>query len=554
MKLDAALQRLNASTLDPYLQSLLTESLMHPPKFTLSLLIFAIATAVAASPAFADVKLPALITANMVLQRDSKVPIWGMADPGEQVTVTFKGQTAASTADDQGKWSVKLGPFKAGGPFEMTIVGKNTIDLKNVMIGDVWLCSGQSNMEFTVAKRQSYLLGALHWEEEVARANYPNIRFFNEKQQFTHEPQSDTVGHWTTCTPETAATFSAIGYFYGRELNQELRIPIGLIDSAVGGTPAEAWTSKPALEADPSLKVLVDNWDAAMKVYPEAHARWQAEFDAWQAADKAARDAGKPSAGPRPWPPPLGWMVTAEPACLYNAMISPLTHFPIKGVIWYQGESNADRAYQYRKLFPAMIKDWRNAWGEGDFPFLFVQLANFAVPVQPDQNCWAELREAQDMALALPNTGEAVTIDIGEADSIHPHDKQDVAHRLALISLAKVYGKRVTWQSPRCASFSIEGNAIRIRFQKGSGDLVARGAGPLTGFEIAGADQKFVPANAATDGKTVLVTFPAAQASAPVAVRYAWADYPTCNLYNKAGLPAGPFRTDDWPGLTVNRQ
>ncbi|MGB9624270.1 MAG: sialate O-acetylesterase [Phycisphaerae bacterium] len=479
-----------------------------------------------ALPAAAAVKLPAVIGDNMVLQRDMKVPIWGTADPGEKVTVTIGDQKAATTAGADGRWMVRLDPLKAGGPFEMTVAGNNKITLKDILVGEVWVCSGQSNMAMTVK-------AAANAHEEISAAKYPDIRLFTVARKVAATPQSDTQGSWVRCSPETVGDFSAAAYYFGRHLYRELDVPIGLIHSSWGGTPAEAWTSRSTLEADPALKAIVDRWDEQI-----ANAR---------RAGNAAENKRPAARGAKP-PADLA-ASPGRPSSLYNGMIQPLIPYAIRGAIWYQGEANAGRAYQYRKLFPAMIQDWRKAWGQGDFPFLFVQLANFQpTKPEPSDSTWAELREAQTMTLSLPKTGMAVIIDIGEAKDIHPKNKQDVGKRLALAALAIAYGKDVAYSGPMYDSMKIEGDRIRLTFKHVDGGLVAKD-GKLKGFAIAGADRKFVWAEAQIDGDTVVVH--SDKVARPVAVRYAWADNPECNLYNKAGLPASPFRTDDWPGVTA---
>jgi len=495
----------------------------------------------AASSAFADVKLPAVIGSNMVLQRGIKVPIWGTAEPGERVTVTFRDQRVSATADTQGRWLAKLKPLEPGGPFEMTVAGKNTIALRNIMVGDVWVCSGQSNMEYSVQ-------GLTNAQQEIAAADYPQIRLCYVKHVTAEQPLTGTEASWQVCAPATVPGFSAVAYLFARELHKELGVPVGLIGTYWGGSPAEAWTSRPTLEADPSLKAILDGWQQELANYQKAKASYDRQLAEWQQAADKAKAEGKPAPS-KPNPPGgPGW----QPASLYNGMIAPLLPYAIKGAIWYQGESNAGRAYEYRKLFPAMIQDWRRAWGQGDFPFLFVQLPNFmAVKPDPSESEWAELREAQLMTLSLRNTGMAVAIDVGEANDIHPKSKLDVSHRLALAALGTVYGRDVVYYGPIYRSMSVKGNQARLRFKHVGSGLVAKGGEPLKGFAIAGEDRKFVWAEAKIEGNAVVVS--SAQVPKPVAVRYAWADNPVCNLYNKAGLPASPFRTDDWPGLTANR-
>ena len=491
------------------------------------------------SAALADIKLPAVIGDNMVLQQGMPVPIWGSADPGDKITVSIGDHKATATASDKGEWSVRLKSMHAGGPFEMTIAGKNTITLKNIMVGEVWVCSGQSNMQFE-------LKDANNGKEEVAGATHPNLRLFSVKMQVSETPLPDTEGSWAECTPAVAEHFSATAYFFGRELEKKLGVTVGLIHTSWGGTPAEAWTPHDVLAGSPEFTPILDRWVQAVKDYPVAIKEHEKAVEQWQKDVEKAKAEGKPEPW---WPwPPLGPGSSSTPAGLYNAMILPVIPYGIKGAIWYQGESNADRGYQYRKLFPAMIQSWRRDWKQGDFPFLFVQLANFGWP-PAESTQWPELREAQLMTLKLKHTGMAVAIDIGDAGDIHPKNKQDAGKRLELAAEAVAYGRRIEYSGPIYRSMDIEGDAIHLRFNHVGGGLVARG-GDLKGFTIAGEDKKFVPAVAKIDGDAVVVS--ASGVAKPVAVRYAWLSSPECNLYNKADLPASPFRTDTWPGMTVD--
>jgi sialate O-acetylesterase len=495
---------------------------------------------------FANVKLPAIISDNMVLQRGKKVPIWGWAEPGEKVSVkgSWEWFETSTKAKDNGKWMVKIQPPKAGGSYEIMIKGNNTITLKNILVGEVWICSGQSNMQMSVRS-------SANAEQEISAADYPKIRLFTVKRNVADKPQSDCEGNWTMCSPETVPGFSAVAYFFGRELHQQLDVPVGLIHTSWGGTPAEAWTRRGVLESEPDCIPILQRFDEAMARYPEAKKKYDESLIEWKkAVEKAKAEGKKPPRRPNP---PFGPGNPHSPAGLYNAMIAPLIPYGIRGAIWYQGESNAGRAYQYRKLFPAMITNWREDWGQGKFPFLFVQLANFmAVDPEPVDSAWAELREAQLMTLALPNTGMAVIIDIGEAKDIHPKNKQDVGKRLALWALAKTYGKDLVYSGPIYKSMRTEGNKIILDFEHVGDGLVVGGGESLKGFAVAGADRKFVWADAKIEGNTVVVS--SDEISEPVAVRYAWANNPVCNLYNKEGLPASPFRTDDWPGITADKR
>ena len=644
----------------------------------------------------AEVRLPSIIGDNMVLQSGMKVRIWGTANAGENVTVTFAKKSVNTVAGAQGRWEVWLGPLKAGGaPSELIVKGDNVLTVKNVLVGEVWVCSGQSNMEWPLNNTDNAA-------DVVARANHAEIRLFTVQKKISTSPLDDVQGRWVVTTPEEAAHFSAVGYFFGRELYQHLKTPIGLINTSWGGTPAEAWTSHEGLLSSPELKPILDKYESSLnaspatkETYARAMAKWEeanlyidrenkgealgyadpsASLTGWATMDLPKQfeaagltldgavwfrkvvevpetwagrdlvlnltaiddydityfngtkigstgrempdsyqvprmyvvpgslvragsnliavrvfdrageggfgragemslrsfvaDGSKPISLRGPWeykvelalePKNVDWGTRPEPpgagnqnspSVLYNAMIAPLVPFAIRGAIWYQGESNAGRAYQYRTLFPIMIRDWRRAWGRV-FPFYFVQLANWRPrKEQPDESDWAELRESQTMTLREPQTGMAVAIDIGGED-LHPRNKLDVGRRLAAWALAGVYGEKVVPSGPLFDGFSIEGDKVRIRFKHASG-LKTSDGGPVKGFAIAGADRKFVWAEARIDGQTVVVWSPSI--SRPVAVRYGWADNPAVNLFNKADLPASPFRTDDWPGITASKR
>jgi len=380
------------------------------------------------------VKLPALISDHMVLQRGAPVRVWGSADPGEAVRVEFQGQTVAVKAAESGKWSTWLRPLAAAGPLEMRI---NDLVIHDVLVGEVWVASGQSNMEFKLQQ-------AVNHDEEVAKADYPMIHLFQVKRAVADQPAEDVVGTWQVCTPASAKTFSAVQYFFARHLLANLHVPMGMIESDWGGTPAQSWTSKEALAADPALKFVLDYWDGALAKYPGAKAAWEQRLSAWETTAAEARAAGR-NAPPRPGQPE-GPGHPNTPAGLWNGMIAPLVPYTIRGALWYQGESNANsdlHAYNYRRLFGAMIQDWRNRWGQGDFPFLFVQLANYQT-----NGRWPVLRESQTETLRLANTAMAVTIDVGEAKDIHPKNKQDVGLRLALAARAIAYGQAVEYSGP----------------------------------------------------------------------------------------------------------
>jgi sialate O-acetylesterase len=412
-------------------------------------------------------------------------------------------------------------------------------------MGEVWICSGQSNMNFRVSRAQNFA-------EEKAAANFPLIRHYQIKNTVCPEPDRKLPGNWTICSPETVGSYTAAGYFFGRELHKQLGVPIGLVHTSWGGTPAEAWTSKEDLAADPELKPILERFEEALKVYPEKKIKHDEAMAKWREKVKALKAQGKKT--PRAPRPPMNERHYQRPCGLYNGMILSVAPFAARGAIWYQGESNAGRGYQYRILLPTMIKNWRRIWGQDRFSFGIVQLANFH-KAQTDPNeksTWAELRESQTLtAKNVPDCGQAVIIDIGMADDIHPVNKQDVGKRLALWALAKDYGKDIVYSGPDYKAMKKEGNAIRISFDHVGGGLVAKGD-ELKGFVIAGADKKFVWANAKIDGDDVVVQ--ADGVAAPVAVRYGWADNPPCNLYNQEGLPTVPFRTDDWPGITDDKR
>jgi len=502
---------------------------------------------VLAPAAWADVKLPTLFSDHMVLQRDMPLPVWGWADPGEEVTVKLCGKEVRTKADDKGKWMVKLDALPAGGPHELTVSGKNTITIQDVLVGEVWVGSGQSNMALTVSRTANA-------EQDVADANYPKIRFFKVGMKHAIEPQEECGGRWQVCSPEVAGNFSGTAYFFARNLYKHLNVPIGILQSAIGGTSAEAWTSREGFESNPDLRKILEQpeWKAVLDDFDGAVKQHQEKMKAWREKTAALRKEGKLQDVKKGRRRPPRAKYKNAPTLLYNGMIAPLIPYAIRGAIWYQGERNANggRSKQYAVLLPAMIGSWRKAWKQGDFPFLFVQLPNFrAVQPEPSESAWAEIRESFLKSLSTPNTGMAVTIDIGEAKDIHPKNKKDVGDRLARWAWAMVYGEKGVYSGPLYESMAVEGNKIRVKFTHIGSGLTAKGGEPLKQFAIAGEDKKFVWAEAKVDGDTVLIW--SGKVSKPVAARYAWADNPEgCNLFNKEGLPASPFRTDDWPGVT----
>ena len=549
-------------------------------------------------PAQADVKMPAIFGDHMVLQQATKIPVWGNADPGESVLVMLGANNATAIADAQGNWQVQLPPQTANGSTSVTLTvkGKNTLTFQDVLVGDVWIGSGQSNMGLSV-------LDGRDGVKEAAQAANPQIRLFQVTRMVAPLPMTDIVpttpdrpflGAWQVCSPDRPAQhsivggFSAVAYYFARDIAQVTGQPVGIIATSWGGTPGQAWTPLDALEAAPQLKHYAtdayhfqQNYDAAKAKFvqdqtdfPALKQKWDQEVGApykdalaqWQTLADQAKAAGQPAppkpapASPAPVKPKSPDEASNTPTGLFNGMVAPLIPYAIKGVVWYQGESNESTGVEYRTLFKSLITSWRTKWGQGDFPFLFVQLANYGhlepPPAGPSGGLWPWVREAQGMALALPNTGMAVTIDIGDPGNIHPKDKQDVAARLALAARHVAYGQDLVFSGPTYDSIKIENNSIRISFKNIGGGLVM-GVPPwtangqpvptpteLTGFGIAGADKKWVAAKAAIDGDTVVVSSDAVPN--PVAVRYGWTPNPPCDLYNKDGLPASPFRSDDW--------
>ncbi|HID23398.1 MAG TPA: sialate O-acetylesterase, partial [Planctomycetaceae bacterium] len=409
-------------------------------------------------------------------------------------------------------------------------------------------CSGQSNMQWPVSAVRDADL-------EIRSAKLPQIRLITVPQVGTQEPQNDFQGEWKVCSPETVGDFSAVGFFFGRILHQVLGVPIGLIDNSWGGSSCEAWVRRDLLEKDPRYKALLERWKKTEATYDheKALAAYKTRLEQWKKKVREAKAAGKPIPR-RPRPPRNPLIGQHRPGNLYNGVLKPILGYGIRGTIWYQGESNASRAYQYRHLFPLMIQSWRDEWGIGDFPFYWVQLADYrAETAEPKESDWAELREAQTMAMKLPHTGQAVIIDLGEANDIHPRNKQDVARRLARWPLACQYGLDIVYQSPLYKSMHTKGNKIVITFDHVGGGLVTVDVHDVKGFAIAGKDRKFVWAEARIVGKNQVEVWNDS-VSNPVAVRYAWADNPVCNLYSRERLPVTPFRTDDWPGITAENQ
>ncbi len=487
--------------------------------------------------AHAEVKPSALFSDNAVLQQDADVPVWGTGRDGEAVTVTFGEHSARATTKD-GRWRVTFTGLKPGVPQDLVIKGDNTVVARNVVVGEVWLCSGQSNMARTVVPPDSVQPRRPYWEESAAAANYPLIRHFRTGGGALDEPAAEVTGKWEICTPETVRGFTAVGYFFAKDLHTARGVPVGVINSSVGATGAASWVSRETLLSQPSLKGNLDRQEKNKADYPAVLAKYQADeprllAEYTEAAAKAKAE-GKPE--PRkPSPPRNPFTDAYRPAGYYNSKIFPLAPYAIRGVLWYQGESNSGHAAEYRVLFRGLIDGWRALWQQPAMPFLFVQLPEYK-GTPPD------IREAQLRTWTeTPNTGMVVTIDCGDAGDIHPPDKRPVGARLALMARAQVYGEQVVGSGPLFEAMSSEGSKAVLTFKHTGGGLVAKGVA-LQGFTVAGADKKFVPAHAEITGDTVVVFSPGV--AEPKAVRYGWDNVPAPSLYNKEGLPASPFRTD----------
>jgi sialate O-acetylesterase len=516
---------------------------MHIPRH------FLIATSMAAITfsSQAETRLPAIIGDNMVLQQKQEDPIWGWDTPGTQVTVSFAGQSKSATVDAKGKWTVKLDAMPANAkPATMTIKGSSTHELKNILIGEVWICSGQSNMQFAVNST---------WDAdlEIATANFPQIHLITVPNVGTQEPQQDFKGAWTECSPQTVGGFSAVGFFYGRLLHKMLGVPVGLINDSWGGSACEAWVPRSVLEKDGRFKSLLDGWkqrEATLSA-PKAQADYDKALADWKVKFEAAKKAGQPL--PRPPQSPqqlLGG--NSRPGNIYNGVLLPTIGYGIKGAIWYQGESNAGRAYEYSYLFPLMIQQWRKEWNQGDFPFYWVQLADFkAEQPLPGDSDWAELRESQTKTEnSVKNGGQAVIIDLGEAADIHPKNKKDVAERLARWALVKDYGIKLPYRSPEYKSVEIAGNKAIVTLDTFGSSIRTVDSKEVKGVAICGEDHQWQWATAVIIANDkIAVSSP--KIAKPIAVRYAWSDNPVCNLYSADGLPVTPFRTDSFPMITA---
>jgi sialate O-acetylesterase len=498
-----------------------------------------------ASPGNAELKLPAIIGDHMVLQQKQADPVWGWDAPGTQITVTFAGQTKTATAGPDGRWEVKLDPMPANAkPQSMTIKGTSERTLTNILIGEVWVCSGQSNMGWTVS-------GSWDADLEIATAKFPNIRLISVPQVGTQEIQKDFQGQWEPCTPANVGQFSAVGFFFGRTLHQMLDVPIGLIDNAWGGSSAEAWVRRDVLEKDKRFTPLMERWKQTEATYDfeKVKAAHEKAIADWKVKVEEAKTAGKP-APQQPRAPQNQLAGQHRPGNLYAGVLAPTIGYGIKGAIWYQGESNAGRAFEYRDLFALMIEHWRKEWKQGDFPFYWVQLADFmAEKPQPGDSNWAELREAQTLTQRLPNTGQAVITDLGEANDIHPKNKRDVSDRLVRLALAKDYGIQIPYRSPEYKSLEIKDNKALVTIDCFGSGLRTVDVSEVKGFAICGEDRNWVWADAKIVGNDKVEVW-SAKVAKPVAVRFAWADNPVFNLYSREGLPVTPFRTDDFEMLT----
>jgi sialate O-acetylesterase len=492
--------------------------------------LFAACALLVPSLAMAELKLPNIFSDHMVVQQKMPVKVWGWTQPGHEVTVTLAGKSVNGKAGSDGRFDVSMPAIDAGGPYTLEIKADESRTIKDVLSGEVWVCSGQSNMQWSVERSTDADL-------ERLAAKHPNIRMINFPQVGSQDPILTHDRQWMECTPETVSSFSAVGYFFGRQLHDTIDVPIGMINNAWGGSACEAWINRDLLNADPQYAPMMDGWIAKEKQFSDLSAKPELSEDEKKTLQNLKGQMGG----------------NHRPSNIYNGVLKSHLGYTIRGAIWYQGESNAGRAYQYRELFPLMISNWRQEWGQGDFPFYWVQLADFMdEKSEPADSSWAELREAQTMTMAkLPHTGEAVIIDIGEGKDIHPKNKVDVGRRLARWALANEYGIAVPYHSPQYKSMEKQDGKIVLTFDYADGGWRPFDVKQPVGFAIAGEDQKFVWADAAIleDGRIAVSSSAVAN---PVAVRYAWADNPVCNMFDVAGLPMTPFRTDDWPGVTVN--
>ncbi len=501
--------------------------------------ILGLAWFASAQSSLAELRPHALFSHGAVLQQGKALPIWGWADPGSTITVSFRGRTLSATTSPAGKWSVSLPSQKPGGPDELVLGdGSQTLTLTNILVGEVWVCSGQSNMEWPMTRSESPQVA-------IETSAHDRIRLFTVPKLKAAEPIDEVRAQWELCGPESVARFSAVAYYFGRDLQAARGVPVGLVHTSWGGSPAEVWIREEVMAANPEFKRDI------LDPYPERKRAFDKALADWERETAELRAQGKEQTRGRPW---ADW----RPAELFNGMIHPLLPYPIAGAIWYQGESNAGRADQYARLFPTLIQNWRAEWNQGDFPFLAVQLAPWdknrkrslsEITAQPGESDWAELRESQWIATrVLPKVGMAVITDVGDKDDIHPVKKEPVGARLALLARCVAYRERIPCSGPMFKSMSVSRGRATISFDHTHGGLIARG-GPLSGFQICGTNREWVWADAEIRGRRVVVSNPSVPE--PIAVRYGWADFPVVNLFNKAGLPASPFRTDNFPLTTA---
>ena len=507
---------------------------------TLILLIFSV------TALMAELKLPAIIGDHMVLQQKQANPIWGWDTPGTKIAVSFAGQQYSTIAGADGKWIVKLDPQAANATAQaLMIEGTSRRELQDVLIGEVWMCSGQSNMGFPLAQDWN---GDL----EAAASELPGMRLIEAPLVGTQDLQNDLKpeekSQWRAATPATAIRFSAVGFLFGRYLHQTLHVPVGLINNAWGGSSAEAWVRRTTLEQDPRFKLLMEStvkqemeWQSE-----KGKADYESKLAAWKTAVEKAKAEKRPAPGK-----PEDWMAGQHRAGnIFAGMVYPTLGYGIKGVIWYQGESNAGHAYEYKSLFPLMIDEWRKEQGQGDFSFYWVQLADFnPEKANPGESNWAELREAQTQTMKLPNTGQAIIIDLGEGKDIHPRNKHDVAARLVRWALVKDYAMKLPYRSPEFKSVAFEGTKATVTVDTFGSSLRAFDVAEVRGFAICGSDRVWHWAKGKLVGKEQ-VEVSSDEVAAPVAVRYGWADNPVLNLFSNDGLPVTPFRTDDFPMST----
>ena len=508
-------------------------------------LLLALALAFVATTARAELKLPAIISDHMVLQQKQANPIWGWDKPGTAVSVSFAGKTYAANAGSDGKWTVKLDAAPANAtPQTLSIAGTTKQELTDVLIGEVWMCSGQSNMGFKLASDWN---GDL----EAAASKLPQLRLISVPTTGTQELKTDFKGQWRAATPETASKFSAIGFLYGRYLHEILGVPVGLIDNSWGGSAAEAWIRRETIEADPRFQTHMGfmRQREAEIASGKAKTEYEAALAKWKVASEKAKVAGKPAPG-APQAPEAWLSGNSRPGNIFAGMVHPTLGYGLKGVIWYQGESNASRAYDHASLFPFLIEQWRKEWGQGDFSFYWVQLADYmAEKTEPAESAWAELRETQTKTQRLPHTGQAVIIDLGEGKDIHPRNKHDVAARLVRWALVQDYGMKLPYRSPEYQSRTIAADKITVTLDCFGSKLRAFDVTEVRGFTLCGADKVWHNATAKIVAPNQ-VEVTCAAVPAPIAVRYAWADNPACNLFSDDGLPVTPFRSDDFEMTT----